>query len=249
MRRIKKVIYEEETDDGGKSMDVDNKPIDPQHKAIMKELESDPASDDEYTAVHAEADAESKSSRNLDNIELNDDEPDTVIEQKKGRKGKEGKNKKGAVTDHIHSLCDELSNSAWASLEVDYAGSKVQKLKGKAASKHSKSTKGYEGLKSNWDNNVILLPNSKRQASAASSGWSSSPPPPSDAEDEGLAQQLGGFGEDDDEIEHQALLTSSYKLKSIVKTEPIENATTIFRKVSKAAAKRPKFSSLPPTAR
>ncbi|KAJ2928443.1 hypothetical protein H1R20_g8658, partial [Candolleomyces eurysporus] len=37
--------------------------------------------------------------------------------------------------------------------------------------------------------------------------------------------------------------------QSIVKTEPIDNATTIFRKVSKAAAKRPKVSGLPATAR
>jgi hypothetical protein len=108
-------------DDEDKSMDVDGEPSDPRHQAIMKELESD-TSDDKYTAAHAEDDTESEFSRNSDNVKLNDEEPDTAIEWKKGKKGKQG-NKKSAVTqDHIRSLCDELSNPARGSLEP--AGSK-----------------------------------------------------------------------------------------------------------------------------
>lgn len=217
----------------------------------MHESSGDSGSDGEYVVKRDDEDGESEVED--EDIELEDDECDTLIDERKKTKGRGGgggkKEKKGVAGRNeireIRSLLPDDDSDG----EVPHNKAQRSKNKGKA-----KANKGSDGLRQNWNRDEVLFPPAPKQRSRASSMASShySEPPLTDHfdDDDDIVQQGGGLAADEDDAIARQGLKSTLKIESVTKIEKLENTTKIYKKASTKSSKdRPKVADLPEDAK
>ncbi|KAF8815130.1 hypothetical protein BYT27DRAFT_7249489 [Phlegmacium glaucopus] len=210
-----------------------------------------------------------ESERGFDDVELEDDEPDTELANKKSSGKKE---KKGVLArNRVRTIRDQLPD--WQHEDNDQTPSRVKRkldtdlfphTYNKAANIKKLKRTIPSGVKSNWDKDDVMIPpafsithrTASLSSAASNAGGRYSASSPSvttqshsrSETSKPASVQPGGISSGEDEVEHRYVVNQTavgMRYRSIAKIEEIEGASILTKRSNVKKSVRPTLKNLP----